>query len=121
MASGDGVGQALFALLGFHCDGFNPLRSRPNDFSLTYGILRCFVGPEVPIDITCVDITGYVWWQLSSSRAALKMWFLTQGPAHCKSTSWFDDRLVDQVVQVFEKGFQTTWQHPSMELGGELA
>jgi hypothetical protein len=44
----DQLGRALVALLGFHCDGFNPLRSRPNDFSLTYGILRCFVGPEVP-------------------------------------------------------------------------
>lgn len=47
MATDDPLSHALFALLGFHCDGFNPLRSRPNDFSLTYGILRCFVGPEV--------------------------------------------------------------------------
>ena len=47
MATDDPLSHALFALLGFHCDGFDPLRSRPNDFSLTYGILRCFVGPEV--------------------------------------------------------------------------
>lgn len=54
------MGRALVALLGFHCDGFNPLRSRPNDFSLTYGILRSFVGPEVPSNIAGLTITGYV-------------------------------------------------------------
>ena len=59
--------------------------------------------------------------QLGSSRGALKLWFLTQGPAHCKSTSWFDDILVQQVVQVCREGFQTTWQHPTTQLGGELA
>jgi hypothetical protein len=60
-----------------------------------------------------------VLWQLSSSRGALKLLFLTQGPAHCKSTSWFDDILVEQVVRVFREGFQTQWQHPTTELGGE--
>lgn len=60
MAHDDHMGRALVALLGFHCDGFNPLRSRPNDFSLTYGILRCFVGPEVPSNIEGLAITGYV-------------------------------------------------------------
>ena len=45
--------------------------------------------------------------------------FLTQGLAHCKSTSWFDDKGVEQVVSVFKQGCQATWQHPTKELGGE--
>ena len=68
MSSEDGLGQVLFALFGFHCDGFNPLRSRPSDFSLAYDILRCFVGPEVPIDIPGGVVTDFVYRQLSSSR-----------------------------------------------------
>ena len=29
----------------YHSDGFNPLRSRPNSFSLTYGIVKVMCGP----------------------------------------------------------------------------
>ena len=58
-------------------------------------------------------------WQLSPSRGALKLLFLTQGPAHLKSTSWFDDILVEQVVRVFQEGFETTWNHPTFHIGGE--
>ena len=40
-------GDPRALLLTSHNDGFNPLRSRPNDFSLTYGIVQAIMGPEV--------------------------------------------------------------------------
>ena len=102
MADGDPVAKALALALGCHSDAFNPIRTRPNDFSLTYGILRC-------LNVGSLK---------SASRRALKLFFLTEGPSHCKSTSWFDDLLVEQVVAVFEEGFQATWLSRTVTVGG---
>jgi hypothetical protein len=40
-------GDQRALLMASHNDGFAPLRSRPNDFSLTYGILSLLLGPKV--------------------------------------------------------------------------
>ena len=103
MADGDPVAKALALVLGHHSDAFNPIRTRPNDFSLTYGILRC-------LNVGSLK---------SASRRALKLFFLTEGPSHCKSTSWFDDLLVEQVVAVYEDGFQATWLSRTVNLSGQ--
>jgi hypothetical protein len=40
-------GDQRAMLLASHNDGFAPMKSRPNDFSLTYGILSLLLGPKV--------------------------------------------------------------------------
>jgi hypothetical protein len=40
-------GEQRALLMAYHNDGFAPLKSRPNDFSLTYGILSLVLGPKV--------------------------------------------------------------------------
>ena len=40
-----------------------------------------------------------------------KVWWLTNGPAHCKSTSWFDDILVDQLREAVFVGYPMQWIH----------
>jgi len=47
MTDAESGGDQRCMLLCFHTDGFAPLRSRPNDFSLTYGILSLLLGPQV--------------------------------------------------------------------------
>jgi hypothetical protein len=82
----------------FHSDAFSPCRTRPNSFSLTYGILCALLGSA-----------------LSYKRATLKLWFLSNGKGgkadHMKSTSWFDAILTNQVQQVLVEGVKCDWQH----------
>lgn len=40
-------GDQRAMLMASHNDGFAPLKTRPNDFSLTYGILSLVLGPKV--------------------------------------------------------------------------
>jgi hypothetical protein len=44
-------------LLSYHSDGFAPIKTRPNSFSLTYGILSALLGPT-----------------MSYRRSAMKVW-----------------------------------------------
>jgi hypothetical protein len=47
---------------------------------------------------------------VSHNRSTLKVWWLTNGPAHCKSTDWFDDILVEQMRKVVYDGFTANWR-----------
>jgi hypothetical protein len=82
----------------FHSDAFSPCRTRPNSFSLTYGILCALLGAS-----------------LSHKRTAMKLWFLSNGKGgkadHLKSTGWFDDVLIGQVKQVLMEGVKCHWKH----------
>ena len=40
-------GEQRGMMMASHNDGFAPLKTRPNDFSLTYGILSLMLGPKV--------------------------------------------------------------------------
>jgi hypothetical protein len=40
----------------------------------------------------------------------IKVWWLTNGPDHCKSTEWFDDILVEQMRKVIYEGFTANWR-----------
>ena len=40
-------GEQRAMMMASHNDGFAPLKTRPNDFSLTYGILSLMLGPKV--------------------------------------------------------------------------
>jgi hypothetical protein len=48
--------------------------------------------------------------QVTHNRSTLKVWWLTNGPAHCKSTEWFDDILVEQMRKVVFEGFTANWR-----------
>ena len=81
-------------IMGYHSDGFAPQSSRPNTFSLTYGIVNLMLGHI-----------------MNHRRSALKVWWLTNGPRHCLSTSWFDHILLDQIKKVLYQGVECTWPH----------
>jgi hypothetical protein len=78
----------------FHTDGFAPLATSPNTFSMTYGILKAMLGSA-----------------MSHLRSACKIWFLTNGPGHNKSTSWFDHILEAQIREVVFRGVMCRWRH----------
>jgi hypothetical protein len=56
--------------------------------------------------------------QISTSRDAIKPWYITNGPDHCKSTSWFDDILVEQVREIAFVGFTAHWKFPMRGIYG---
>jgi hypothetical protein len=78
----------------YHTDGFAPLATSPNTFSMTYGILKAMLGSA-----------------MSHLRSACKIWFLTNGPGHNKSTSWFDHILEAQIREVVFRGVMCRWRH----------
>jgi hypothetical protein len=47
---------------------------------------------------------------VSHNRSTLKVWWLTNGPDHSKSTDWFDDILVEQMRKVVYEGFTANWR-----------
>jgi hypothetical protein len=91
-------GEARRLQLMYHSDAFSPCRTRPNSFSLTYGILCALLGASV-----------------SHKRSALKLWFLSNGRGgraeHMKSTSWFEHILIGQVKMVLMSGVRCDWKH----------